>query len=234
MKRLPAGPSRVVRRRPWRAAEYAALDFETTGLDYEKDSIVSFGLVPVIQGRAMLAGSAHQLVSSTVPPSPRSQSFHLLRPQDLDGAPPVEHAREQLRGLLAGRFILAWFAEVEIRFLASMFRTGPGPWRRRTIDVRNLAITVAGGGVKDRAERGYALGTQAAKYGVPIATPHEAYDDALVTAQLFMVLAAKLGSGEPTVRDLLRLGGPNVAAPAAPGRGIRPGRNRHPRRRQRQ
>ena len=35
MKRLPAGPSRVVRRRPWRAAEYAALDFETTGLDYE-------------------------------------------------------------------------------------------------------------------------------------------------------------------------------------------------------
>jgi DNA polymerase III epsilon subunit-like protein len=41
-----------------------------------------------------------------------------------------------------------------------------------------------------------------------VANPHEAFDDALVTAQLFLVLASKVpGTPEPTVRQLLRLAG---------------------------
>jgi DNA polymerase III epsilon subunit-like protein len=44
--------------------------------------------------------------------------------------------------------------------------------------------------------------------GVPVANPHEAFDDALVTAQLFLVLAPKVpGRPEPTVRQLLRAAG---------------------------
>lgn len=155
-----------------------------------------------------MSGSSHQLVRPTVPPSPRSQSVHLLRPQDLSDAPPVREARARLRTLLAGRYVLAWFAQVEVRFLATMFGTGTRAWSGRTIDVRNLAIAAAGGSVADRAERGYSLGAQAARYGVPVATPHEAFDDALVTAQLFLVLTSKLGAEEPTVRDLLKLGRP--------------------------
>lgn len=205
MRRPPSAPARSMRARSWRAAEYAALDFETTGLDFRKDSIVSFGVVPIVRGRASISGSAQQLVRPTVPPSPRSQSVHLLRPQDLTDAPSVREARGELGALLAGRYVLAWFAEVEVRFLGTMFGTGARVWLRRTIDVRNLAIAAAGGSVADRAERGYSLAGQAVKYGVPVASPHDAYDDALVTAQLFLVLVSKLGIEEPTVRDLLKL-----------------------------
>jgi DNA polymerase III epsilon subunit-like protein len=43
---------------------------------------------------------------------------------------------------------------------------------------------------------------------VPVANPHEALDDAFVTAQLFLVLVRKLrGLPDPSVRDLLRLAG---------------------------
>jgi hypothetical protein len=39
-----------------------------------------------------------------------------------------------------------------------------------------------------------------------VASPHEAFDDALVTAQLFLVLASKLeGRGIRSVHALLRL-----------------------------
>ena len=38
----------------------------------------------------------------------------------------------------------------------------------------------------------YSLSATAERYGVPVASPHEALDDALVTAQLFLVLATKL------------------------------------------
>lgn len=209
MRRLPEPPAHALAGMGWREAEYAALDFETTGLDYARDVVVSFGVVPVRDGRAIVGESAHELVRPAVEPSPRSQTVHLLRPQDLADAPPIEVARERLRSLLERRYVLAWFAEVEVRFLDRIFGGGVRAWRRRTIDVRNLAIAAVGKPASVRAEPGFALGTVARRYGVPVASPHEAYDDALVTAQLFLVLVSKLPDlAAPTVRDLLGLGRP--------------------------
>jgi DNA polymerase III subunit epsilon len=205
----PPAPPRRTRSLPWREAAYAALDFETTGLDYHRDAIVSYGVIPIIGGRVVLAGGAHQLIRPAVPPSPRSQTVHLLRPQDLLDAPTIEQARGGLGAHLAGRYLLAWFAEVEVRFLARTFGGRLRAWRRRTIDVRNLALVVDGRPDAARIEHGYPLNGVARRYGVPVATPHEAYDDALVTAQLFLALVSKLPSGgDPNVRDLVRIAHP--------------------------
>jgi DNA polymerase-3 subunit epsilon len=206
---MAAAPARTGRRRGWRAGSYAALDFETTGLDLQRDAIVSYGVVPVDGGRARIAGSIHQLVRPSVPPSPRSQTVHLLRPLDLEDAPSVEVASADLRARLAGRFLLAWFADVEVHLLARMLGGSVRRWRRRTIDVRNLAIAIDGEPASVRARHGYPLSGTARRYGVPVATPHEAYDDALVTAQLFLVLVGKLPSlPEPSIADLLRVARP--------------------------
>lgn len=205
---MPVAPSSRTRAATWRHGSFAALDFETTGLDLGNDVVVSFGVVPVDGGRVRMRDSVHQLVSPSVPPSPRSQTIHELRPQDLAGSPEIEVARETLAAALAGRFLLAWFADVEVHFLASIFGGSPRRWRRRTIDVRNLAIAVDGAPRAVRGKPGYALSARAEAMGVPVANPHEALDDALVTAQLFLVLASKVpGKPEPTVRQLLRLAG---------------------------
>jgi DNA polymerase-3 subunit epsilon len=192
----------------WRRAEYAALDFETTGLDLEHDAVVSFGVVPVRDGRAIVGESIHQLVRPDVAPSPRSQTIHELRPEDLEAAPPLAEARETLRRALDGRYLLVWFADVEVNFLAGAFGGRPKAWRRRTIDVRNLAMEVDAQPRSARKEFGYALSFEAERRGVPVADPHEALDDAFVTAQLFLVLVRKLrGMPEPTVTDLLKVAG---------------------------
>ena len=204
----PPAPPRRGRRIPWREADFASLDFETTGLDFGSDTVVSFGVVPVVGGRALMRGALHQLIESHVPPSPRSQTIHELRPQDLAGSPRLEDARHILSAALEGRYLLVWFADVELHFLKAIFGGGRRGWRRRTIDVRNLAIAADGAPEKARAQPGYALTATAGRFGVPVASPHDALDDALVTAQLFLVLADALGRGEPTVRDLLRLGRP--------------------------
>lgn len=205
--RVPA-PRRADRRHPWREASFVSLDFEATGLDPARDSIVSFGVVPVIEGRIVLGGSIHQLVEPHVPPSVRSQKIHELRPQDLAGSPRLEEAREVLRRALADRFLLVWFADVEVNFLAAIFGGRRGTWRRRTIDVRNLAIEVDGVPRSMRAQRGYGLSWAAERLGVPVANPHEALDDALVTAQIFLVLTGRLPEvPNPTVADLLRVAG---------------------------
>ncbi|MBI3649336.1 MAG: 3'-5' exonuclease [Actinobacteria bacterium] len=208
MSDLPKGPVRRPRR-GWRRAEYASLDFETTGLDLGRDTVVSFGVVPVRGGRVVVGEAVHQLVRPHLPPSPRSQTIHELRPMDLEDAPPLRDARETLRQALRGRYLLVWFADVELNFLMSIFAGPRRAWRRRMIDVRNLAIAVDGQPAAVRKQHGYALASEAERRGVPVASPHDALDDAFVTAQLFVVLARKLpGRPDPTVSELLRAASP--------------------------
>jgi DNA polymerase-3 subunit epsilon len=176
------------------------LDFETTGLDYRRDEIVSFGVVPVRAGRVVLGEAVHQLVAPAVPVSPTSVRIHQLLPAELASAPSLSQARGRLGDALAGRFVLAWFAELEIAFLARAFGNTRTSWRRRTVDVRRLALAIEDLPTDNRLT----LTAIAERFGVPVTSPHDALDDALVAAQLFLVLAARFErAGGDRVADLV-------------------------------
>jgi DNA polymerase-3 subunit epsilon len=188
---------------PWRTVDLASLDFEATGLDFERDRIISLGVVPIENGRIDVGRSVYELVDpGDVELSRESVTIHGLRPVDVRGASSTDTARETLRQALAGRFLITWYATVEASFLARLFGTRPTRWMRRSIDVRKLVVGLLG------AEAGrLTLEQAAARFEVPVASPHHALDDALVTAQLFLVTASKLGSvGARTPRDLMRVG----------------------------
>jgi DNA polymerase-3 subunit epsilon len=195
-------PARSGRRRPWREASFVALDFETTGLDRARDDVISFGTVPIDGGRIRLADARYVLVKPRVAPSPRSVVVHGIRHQDLAAADEVDHARERLADALRGRFLVTWYSSVENAFLAKLFGGRPSArsWRRRNIDVRGLAISEGLG------ETGpLSLSAAAERIGVPVDDPHHAFDDALVTAELFLVFASRM-TGRPTVGRLIRAG----------------------------
>ena len=185
--RRPRRPARSGRRRSWRQAEFAALDFETTGLDRERDAIVSFGVVPVRAGRALVGESVHRLVAPAVPPSAESMRIHGILPIDLEDAFPLPEAAAALGAALERRYVLAWYAGVEIDFLGRLFGRRRS-WVARTVDVRQMVIELEG---LDQDVR-QSLSSAAEHYGVPVANPHEALDDAMVTAQLFLLIAARL------------------------------------------
>jgi DNA polymerase III subunit epsilon len=183
-----------------------ALDFETTGLDLDRDHVIAYGAVPIEHGRIRVGESRRQLVHPPQPPSARSQTIHLLREVDLADAPGTREAAGGLRATLAGRFLVTWYADVEVAFLRRLFGGSDRAWRRRVIDVRDMAIVVDDAPVGARRARGYALTHTAERFGVPVSDPHDALDDALVTAQLFLVLAARMpGDHEPTPRELTAL-----------------------------
>jgi DNA polymerase-3 subunit epsilon len=203
VRRRPAAPPRRARRGRWRDAAYVALDFETTGLDLAVDRIVSFGAVPVLGGAVHLGGARHELVDpGEHPPSRSSVEIHQIRPIDLVDALPATEAAGVLGGLLDRRFLVAWYAPVEQSFLASSLGVSVARWARRSIDVRDLLIFLEG---PDAAR--VSLSRAAETNGVPVADPHQALDDALVTAQLFLVLATRLDAlhGPRTTEDLLRI-----------------------------
>jgi DNA polymerase III subunit epsilon len=203
----PDAPERRSRRGDWRNAELVALDFETTGLDLDRDEVISFGLIPVLGGRIDLSGQLYQEVAPGVEPSRSSIPIHHLRAQDLATAPAMQDVADAFQTALSGRFILAWAAEVEIAFLRKVFGGGRRAWRRRTIDVRTLIMAVE----RPSSDAGrwpgyYALSAAATRFGVPVEQTHHALDDAFMTAELFLVAANALDArGRGSIRDLLRI-----------------------------
>lgn len=194
----PAEPDRSRQTAPWRSVELVSLDFEATGLDLRRDRIISFGTVPIRRGGIELADSVYQLVDpGSVRPSPESVTVHGLRAVDLVGAPSVQMARTALCRSIDHRFLVTWWAPVEAAFLDVLFGGGRQAWMRRAVDVRDLVL-----GLEGRSAAQLTLGQAAERFGVPVASPHNAFDDALVTAQLFLVTATKLGKRARSVRDM--------------------------------
>jgi DNA polymerase III subunit epsilon len=197
----PAEPNRHRYKAPWRSVELISLDFEATGLDLRSDRIISFGTVPIRRGGVELIDSVYQLVDpGDVRPSPASIAVHGLRSVDLHGAPSVEMARAALRSSIEHRFLVAWWAPVEAAFLDALFGGGRQAWMRRAVDVRDLVLALEG-----RSAETLTLGEAADRFGVPVANAHNAFDDALVTAQLFLVTATKLGRRARSVSDMQRV-----------------------------
>lgn len=204
MNRPPAWPPRSHRRLSWQLAEFQALDFETTGLDLRRDAVVSFGLVPVRGGRIDLSGADYQEVSPEAPLSPRSITVHHLRPVDLAAAPPLADVVDRLRSHLEHRFLLAWSAEIEASFLSRALGGSVRRWLSRTVDVLHLAV------VADRLARrkapgnSYTLAEVVGRHGLPVEEAHNALNDALMTAEMFLILASRLAPlGFEDVRSLL-------------------------------
>jgi DNA polymerase III subunit epsilon len=154
--RLPAG------RTPWREARYCAVDLELSGLDPKRHEIVSFGAVPIEDGRVQLGGAVHGRVRPLREISESSIRVHGLRAADLADAPALDEAIDtSVLGLV-------WLHE----------HYGGGP---RHLPLSNLSQTL----------------------GLPSHHPHDAFGDALTTAQVFLALATHLDALRPqTVRRL--------------------------------
>ena len=199
------GPRRRERRRPWTRGAFVALDFETTGLDLERDSVISFGLVPIDGGRVVLGGARYGTVAPVVEPSASSIAVHGLLPDTLTAAPPLSEVREVLASSLERRFLVTWAGTIEAAFLSRILGGSRRRWLARTVDVRELAkaLNRRGAAPGKGAIRG--LEDTMARFELPGERAHHAFDDALMTAELFLAVTSKLSAhGFGSVRSLLR------------------------------
>lgn len=177
-------------RQPWRSVEYLALDFEATGLDLRNDDVVSFGTAPIREGRVIVGEVQYSLVRPTKPVPPESSKFHVIRNQDLAGAPTGAEAAVQLIAALRGRVLLAHASWVESAFLRRFFKLQSATFDCPVIDTAALARAL---GLRPRIDTHEPhLETLADELGVPVHDPHHALGDAFTTAQVFLVLGHRL------------------------------------------
>lgn len=203
-RRPVCGATPEVLTRPWREVDYCSLDFETTGLDLKRDSIVSYGAATVRGGRVLGASAVYALARPNSAPSPSSVAVHALRAVDCADAPGDRETGEALSRLLDGKILLAHAAWIETallkRYLARIGRRlGP-----LAVDTAALARALDLAPHEGRSEP--SLEWLAYQLHLPAYTPHHALGDAMTTAVVFVALASRLGAGQPDLSagDLVR------------------------------
>jgi DNA polymerase-3 subunit epsilon len=187
--------------------EMIALDFETTGLDVQRDHIVAAGWV-LIRGDRILMSSAREVHvrSGQADGVGQSAVIHGILDSDLADADSIESMLEQLLPELAGRAIVAHAASIERGFLAALLRRMGGvPMPNPFIDTLSLERRlIEGEGGRVRELHGdLTLDACRARRGLPGHQRHSAGTDAIATAELLLAQVAQLGgASEVKLREL--------------------------------
>ncbi len=178
--------------------EYVALDFETTGLDPEKDDIVSIGLVPFNLNRIFLRQAKHWYVSPDRPLEEESVVIHGITHSDIVDAPDLKKILDEVLESLAGKIVVVHYRYIERRFLdiALKKRIGEGilfpvvDTLELESDILRKKSNPFMNWLKGKSSTSVRLGESRTRYGLPGYSPHHALTDSIATAELFQAQVA--------------------------------------------
>jgi DNA polymerase-3 subunit epsilon len=197
---------------PWREVPYTVIDVETTGLDPRHDALIAIGAVNVENGRVLLKQTWYSLIRPPADrePSVESIRIHHLTPEELQHAPPPAEVLAELLQRIAGRVLVVHVAQVDVRFINAALKPFGGRLRRPILDTARLALTLhlnarwSGEQPHDMPDPAIELRALATALGLPVYAQHNALNDAVTTAQLFIAQATILADQG---RGLIRAGG---------------------------
>ena len=183
----------------WDEATIWALDLEASGLDPERDCILSVGMVPLRDGRVHWGESWYSLVrpDPAVELTREALKVHHILPDEVVDAPPLEEVLSAVLERLDGGVLLVHYAQLDVGMLRRACRRLDREWPLPlVVDTVQLLSRLSRRRrlIEPHAEP-YSTGLQEARreLGLPPHRAHHALGDALATAELFLVARRRLG-----------------------------------------
>ncbi|KJF82005.1 3'-5' exonuclease [Photobacterium angustum] len=183
---------------PLKDIEFVALDFETTGLNANKDDIISVGLVPFTINRIFCKQSQHWVVKPKAKLDEDSVIIHGITHSDVQTAPDIRRILEAVLDSLAGKVVVVHYKAIERQFMDKALRVRLNEGIQFPV-VDTLALeshiqTQQYSGflarLKGKKPGSVRLGKCRIRYGLPAYQPHHALTDALATAELLQAQIA--------------------------------------------
>lgn len=199
--------------RPIEEYEFVVFDTELTGLDERRDEIVSIGAVRIRNLQIVAGDTFHVHIKPTRPLPKDSTLVHRITPQDLANAPPLAEVLPRFVAYCDKALLVGYYIALDTAFLNRFSkRLLGGTMRNPCIDTLRLArvhLELCGLPRRHRPDEGisYSLAGLSELYNLPPFLPHDALQDALQTAYLFLFLVKKLqAQGYRSLRQLFRAG----------------------------
>ncbi|MCA1945159.1 MAG: 3'-5' exonuclease [Desulfovibrio sp.] len=195
--------------RPIEEYDFVVLDTELTGFSVAEDAIVSIGAVRIRGMRLNPADSFFAMVDPGRPLPKASTLVHRITPQAVEGRPRLQEVLPALVEYCNGSLIVGHHIGLDMRFLNhACSRYLGGTLATPCLDTLKLAQVYEAEQWENYYDRyqsnvSYQLGDLAVRYGLPLFDRHDALQDAMQTAYLFLYLVRSLRQGGiATLKDL--------------------------------
>lgn len=185
--------------------EIVAIDLETTGLDPVTDSILSIGSVTISDLGIVLASSWHQIINIAMDIPESSAVIHHITDDQAAHGKPIELVFPLLLQRLQGKVMLVHHASVEQNFLNMLSEQFYGiPLLIPIIDTQVLAHRQFVRRNQPIKEGDLRLFNLRERFQLPRYKAHNALNDALATAELFLAMAADIcPAGQCRLKDVI-------------------------------
>lgn len=194
--------------------DIVCFDTELTGLNVRHDQIVSIGAVR-IRGLRIIAGDNFFTYMQPTRDLPKDSTLvHRITPQQIKRAPSAAEVLPEFVQYCSDSVLLGHYVLIDLAFLnRALAKTLGGKIRNPSLDSVKLAAAFHlqqqkhERAVGKKGQRAFNLNKLSVEHGIPLFEQHDALEDALQTAYLFLFLAKNLrGLGYTTLKDFLRAG----------------------------
>ncbi|MFN3692033.1 MAG: PolC-type DNA polymerase III [Fervidobacterium sp.] len=171
----------------WNDSVYCCVDIETTGIEpSDGDRIIEIAIIPVYKGKIVREWIFSSLVNPKVYIQTYAQSVHKISNLDLENAPTLDEIISIIRKYSRDTVMVFHNARFDLTFFDYAAKeVGQLPLDITYIDTLEISQAIYG---KRRK-----LESLANEFKVNHKVTHRAYDDAMVTAQVFIKFLEKYG-----------------------------------------
>jgi DNA polymerase-3 subunit epsilon len=194
--------------------DFVCFDTELTGLNVRHDQIVSIGAVR-IRGLRIIAGDNFFTYIQPTRDLPKDSTLvHRITPQQIKRAPAAAEVLPEFVEYCADSLLLGHYVLIDLAFLnRALVKTLGGKIKNPSLDSVKIAAALHlhrqkhERAVGKKGQRAFNLNKLAVEHGIPLFEQHDALEDALQTAYLFLFLVKNLNQvGYKTLKDFLKAG----------------------------
>ena len=173
------------------SGEYVVFDTETTGLNSKKDDIVSIGAVKIKDNKILTSQTFEVFIKNSCEMSSKSIEIHRIRPIDLQNAKTTEIAIREFLDFIGSRPLVGYYLEFDVGMINKYIKPMLGiTLPNKKIEVSEIYFDqtislIPQGNIDLRFD------TILKNCAVPDMGAHNAVNDAIITAMIFLKLKAK-------------------------------------------
>jgi DNA polymerase-3 subunit epsilon len=168
--------------------EYICFDVETTGLDTKKDDIISIGAVLIRDNKILTSKKFERFVKPESELTGESIKIHRIRGCDLEGAAKIDGVIDEFLEFIGNRRLVGYYLEFDMAMVNRYIKPRLG------INLPNEQIEVSALYYDYKIEfipQGHVdlrFDTIMKELELPIMGKHDALNDAIMTAMIFIKL----------------------------------------------
>jgi DNA polymerase III subunit epsilon len=199
--------------RPLTEYTFVVCDTELTGFDRKRDEIISIGAVLIRDLQIDLGATFHRYIRPKNIAHTQATLIHRITPQQLAEAPPLEEVLPDFVEFAGNSLMVGHYVELDMGFLnRATKQVMGGTLSNPGIDTMRMAQgyrRVQLGHFHEELAQSYSyvLEDLAKEFRLPMFKPHDALEDAMQTAYLFLFFLKKFRKGGlVTLKDIYQAG----------------------------